>query len=93
MIIKGVRKANRETILKFKNAGFNTDVFHNYLNITVPIKEKLTFDEVSFVVHQLKELVLKQDSIIESKDYEIKNLRSDIIDLRDRIHKLSKAVN
>ena len=94
MIIQGSRKANRETILKLRSAGFDTDVFHHYLSISpLPSAEKLTIQEIEFVVRGLKELISQKDVIIESMEWEIKNYRDEITELRSKIHKFTKPVN
>ena len=94
MIIQGSRKANRETILKLRSAGFDTDVFHHYLSISpLPSAEKLTIQEIEFVVRGLKELISQKDIIIESMEWEIKNYRNEITELRSKIHKFTKPVN
>lgn len=94
MIINGSRKANREVILKLKEAGFDTSLFHYYLSISpLPKSERLTIQEVEFLVRGLKELVGQKDIVIEALHYELINYRNDITYLREKIHKLKKLVN
>lgn len=94
MIINGSRKANRDIILKLKEAGFDVSLFHYYLSVSpLPKSERLTIQEVEFLVRGLKDLVGQKDIVIEALQYEIKNYRNDISYLREKIHKLKKLVN
>jgi len=93
MIIKGNRKANRETIQNLRNSGFNADLFYNYIKVNDLHNDNLTLDEVRFIVGELKELICQKDIIIESLEMEIRNYRNDIIYLREKIRNSVKPKN